>query len=214
MSTGKVEIHCSYQKLLPIVDIKRHPDNPNKHSDDQIKRLAEILLYQGIRHPIIVSDLTSRCVAGHGRLMALKKIGVKEVPVDVQHFDTEDQEYAFLVSDNAIQSDWIELDVAMINQKLPEIKLDRIELLGMKDLKVDVSETQIDGEIEFATELGRENNYLVLKFDTDIDFINACDLFDLKSVATEFSKMKNGKPWSCGLGRVIDGVRAIEKIRK
>jgi hypothetical protein len=64
--------------------------------------------------------------------------------------------------------------------------------------------------VEFSTELDRESNFVVLKFDRDIDFTQVQTLLGLKSV---YSKRQNGKPWCKGIGRVVDGVKAIELIK-
>ena len=58
--------------------------------------------------------------------------------------------------------------------------------------------------------LGEENNYIVLKFSTETDWLQARSVLGLESV---HSKRRNGKPWSKGVGRVVDGVNAIEQIR-
>jgi DNA modification methylase len=95
-----VKINCSYQKLIPVNQLVPHDQNANKHSDRQIELLAKLLNYQGWRHPIIVSELSGKIVAGHGRLSAALKNGWTECPVDMQKFDDKAQELAFLLSDN------------------------------------------------------------------------------------------------------------------
>lgn len=135
-----MEIKCQYEKLLPVNELKPHPKNPNKHSKEQIARLAEILEYQCVRHPVIVSRLSGHVVVGHGRLEAMKKLGMKEVPVDYQEFKSEEQEYAFIVSDNAI-AEWAELDLSMINSEVPDLGPDfEIDLLGLKDFEIEVAD--------------------------------------------------------------------------
>jgi DNA modification methylase len=124
----------------PIGSLSPHPKNPNKHDAEQVKRLAEIIQYQGWRHPIIVSELSGHIVAGHGRLLAAKDLKLKTVPVHYQSFENEEQEYAFLVSDNAIAS-WAELDLSFINNEVPTLGPDfNIDMLGIKDFTLDVSE--------------------------------------------------------------------------
>lgn len=136
----ETKINCEYKKLIPIGDARVHPRNRNKHPDEQIARLAQIIEYQGWRHPIIISNLSGFIVAGHGRLEAAKKLGLKEVPVDFQDFANEEQEYAFLVSDNA-SALWAELDLSGINADLPDLGPDfDIDLLGIKNFKLDASQ--------------------------------------------------------------------------
>jgi|SRR5271157_3530900 len=137
------------EKLIahePINSLKPHPKNPNKHSPEQIDRLAKIIEYQGWRHPIVVSKQSGFIVAGHGRLLAAKKLGLSEVPVHYQDFANEDQEYAFVVSDNAIAS-WAELDLANINVELVGLGPDfDIDMLGISNFTIDISEKINSGD--------------------------------------------------------------------
>lgn len=120
--------------------IRPHPKNRNKHSEEQVDRLAEIIKYQGWRHPLIISERSKYLVAGHGRLLAAKKLGLRTVPVHYQSFESDEQEYAFLVSDNAIAS-WAELDLKGINVDLADLGPDfDIDLLGIKDFVLDTSD--------------------------------------------------------------------------
>lgn len=124
-------------KQVSIDELKPHPKNMNKHPKDQIDRLSEIIRYQGFRNPVVVSTLSGFVVHGHGRIEAAKKLGMKMVPVSFQDFDDETQEYASLVSDNAI-SEWSDLDLAMINSDLPDLGPDfDVDLLGLKNFSIE-----------------------------------------------------------------------------
>lgn len=128
-----MKIHCAYKELIPIAEMRPHPKNRNKHPDDQIERLAAIIAYQGLRSPLKVSNRSGYITAGHGRLEALKKLKVKEVPVDYQDYESDEQEYADLQSDNAIAL-WAELDLMGINLDLGDLGPDfDIDLLGIKN---------------------------------------------------------------------------------
>lgn len=134
------QIQAKSVKLVPIDEIAPNPKNRNKHSPEQIERLADIIKYQGFRAPLIVSNRTGLLVAGHGRLMAAKKLGLKQVPVMHQDFESDEQEYAAQVSDNAIAS-WAELDLSGINTDLSDLGPDlNIDLLGIRGFSLDPSE--------------------------------------------------------------------------
>ncbi len=134
--------------------------NRNIHSDEQIDRLAKIIKYQGWRFPI-VADKENVIWAGHGRLMAAKKIGETKVPVSYQDFTSEEQAYAFLISDNSIAS-WAELDLSGINGDIPDLGPDfDIDLLGIKnfilepaDLIPQCDEDEVPEHVEPKTKLG------------------------------------------------------------
>ena len=146
------EIKCSYDELVSIKELKPHPKNPNAHSDEQIARLGKILAYQGFRSPIVVSRNSGFIVAGHGRLLAAKEIGFKEVPVTYQDFADEDQEYAHLVADNAI-SEWSNLDLSQINLEVPSLGPDfDIDFLGIKDFEIEPADKYEDKDADETPE--------------------------------------------------------------
>jgi DNA modification methylase len=133
-------IQCKYDQLINVDDLKPYPKNRNKHSKEQIERLAQILIFQGIRAPIVVSKLSNCIVKGHGTLEAIKKNSWLKAPVVYQEFNSEEQEYAFVQSDNAIAS-WSELDLSGINSDLGDLGPDfDIDLLGIKDFTIDVAD--------------------------------------------------------------------------
>lgn len=122
---------------VEIKKLKPHPKNPNKHSKEQIERLAEIIAYQGFRSPIVVSNRSGYIVAGHGRVEAAILNELTKVPVSYQDFTDDEQEYAHMTADNAI-ADWATLDLSMINKDIIELGPDfNIDMLGIKDFSVE-----------------------------------------------------------------------------
>lgn len=123
--------------MVRTAELEPHPKNPNKHPKEQIDRLIKILEYQGWRYPIKVSTRSGFVTSGHGRLLAAKKMGLKEVPVSYQDYDSEEQEYADIVSDNSIAG-WAELDLSSINLELSNLGPDLdIDLLGIDGFDID-----------------------------------------------------------------------------
>lgn len=155
-----MKIHCPYDKLINPKELKPNPKNPNAHDKDQIERLCKILEYQGWRYPIKVSNQSGFITSGHGRLACSLKMNLKEVPVSYQDYDNEDQEYADLVSDNAIAS-WSNLDLSQINLEVPNLAPEfNIELLGIKNFTIDISdkgqcdEDEVPEHVEPKSKLG------------------------------------------------------------
>lgn len=141
-------IHCAYKELVATSSLRRHPRNPNKHSKEQIERLAKILKYQGWRYPIKVSNQTGYITSGHARLEAAILNGWHEVPVDKQDYEDETQEIADVTSDNAIAS-WAELDLSIVNEDVGALGPDfDLELLGIKDFTIDVAEKFSEMDVE------------------------------------------------------------------
>jgi hypothetical protein len=119
-----------------ISKIKPNPKNPNQHDESQIDRLCKLITAHGFRVPIIVSRQSGFIAAGHGRLEASKKLGLKTVPVMYQDFDSPEIEYQFMIADNAI-SGWSELDLSKINIDIGEFGPFDIELLGLRNFQVE-----------------------------------------------------------------------------
>jgi hypothetical protein len=171
-------IKTAYQKLLDIFspEIIPHPKNMNQHSEEQIKRLAELILYQGQRLPIIISKRSGFIVAGHGRWEAIKILakdhGWDKIAVDFQDFENEAQEYAFMTSDNAI-AEWSTLDLSMVNTEMLEFGPDfNIDLLGIKDFTIEPIE-KFEMEDELRDDLNK-------KFILEITFPNDMEMHDIK----------------------------------
>lgn len=132
-----VEILCGSSELIPPKELKAHPKNAHKHPDEQITRLAKLIEYHGFRHPILVSKHSGFIVAGHARLEAAKKLNMGLVPVEYQDFESDEAEFSFLVSDNAI-SEFSELDLASINIQIQELGPEfDLDLLGLQSFTLD-----------------------------------------------------------------------------
>ena len=132
--SGSMEVRSKNIEMVSVSELTPHPKNMNSHPEDQINRLCKLIEYQGFRNPLVVQKGTNLIVAGHGRLEAAKKLGIVEVPVTYQEFESEAQLYAYMVSDNAIAS-WSDLDISAIDLEVKDLDLD-IDLLGIKDFEL------------------------------------------------------------------------------
>ncbi len=132
-----MKIHCAFNDMVSVHDLKQHPKNRNKHPQEQIERLAQILEYQGWRYPVKVSKRSGFVTSGHGRIEAAKLNGWDKVPVNFQDYDDDVQEYADVQSDNAIAS-WAELDMSGINLDIGDLGPDfNIDFLGIENFTLD-----------------------------------------------------------------------------
>ncbi len=140
--------------MVPIDQIKLNPKNRNKHPQEQIDRLVEIIRYQGFRRPVSISNQTGFLSCGEGRYLAAQQIGLKEIPAIMQDYDSQDQEYADGVADNAIDK-WAELDFSGINSDIGDLGPDLdIDMLGIKNFAIDGFEKEIKNT---GTELNLES---------------------------------------------------------
>ena len=138
-----MKVECAHDELVDIDSLVPNPRNTNKHSDRQLELLAKILKFQGWRSPITISNRSGFMVAGHGSWAAAKINGWKQVPIDRQDFENEAAEYAHLEADNNIAK-LAEHDEARMMEQLMEIDPDfDLDLFGIPDLKIDVSEIEM-----------------------------------------------------------------------
>jgi ParB-like chromosome segregation protein Spo0J len=168
-----MKIQSNEIEIVSIDSLIPHPKNCHNHPEEQIERLAKLIDYQGFRNPVIVQKGTNLIVAGHGRLLAAKKLGMKEVPVSYQEFENEAQLYAYIVSDNAIGKDtWATLDLSAINTEMLDLGPDfDIDMLGIKDFTIEPIE-----KFEMEDELRDDMNK---KFILEITFPNDMEMMDI-----------------------------------
>lgn len=125
-------------KKVATVDLIPYANNSRVHSDEQVNQIAASIKEFGFLNPIIV-DGGNGIIAGHGRVMAANKLGIKELPcVDASHL-SEAQKKAYVIADNklALNADW-------------DDEILRIELDALKELDFDLTLTgfsldEIDG---------------------------------------------------------------------
>jgi len=132
-----VKFNCSHTELVDLHKLAPNPRNPNKHPDKQIELLAKIIDYQGQRAPVVVSKRSGFIVKGHGRLLALQKLGWEKAAVDFQDHESEAQEFQDMVADNKI-AELAEHDDLKMLEGLKDLELEDsdFELLGLDDFQM------------------------------------------------------------------------------
>lgn len=145
-----ISVHCAYDEMVPIGELRENPRNPNRHPDSQIELLAKIITETGWRAPITVSKRSGYIVRGHGRLMAARQAGLTECPVDWQDYESDEQELQDLIADNRI-AELAEIDDDALRDiigDLQEIGAD-VELAGFTDADLeDIEHDDVDDVID------------------------------------------------------------------
>lgn len=173
-----MKIFCAYTELWPLDKIIQNPKNDNDHKQEHAELLAKFMSARGIRHPIIISKRSGFIVAGHLRLMAAQLLGLEEYPVDIQEFESEAEEYAFLSGDNNIAR-YAEFNESKFLSNLEELKLDletidyqEFGFLDFDFLKLDKIEEKEKNDI---LNDGNKEYILEVKLPNELEFR---DLFD------------------------------------
>lgn len=114
-------------------DLIPYVNNSRTHPDEQINQIASSIKEFGFTNPILI-DEQGGLIAGHGRVMAAKKLGIEEVPSIVLAGLTEAQKKAYIIADNQLplNAGW-DLDALKLElETLKELEFD-IDLLGFDD---------------------------------------------------------------------------------
>ena len=155
VSNSELPIHCKYDKLVSTFSLKPNPENPNIHSNEQIKLLAKIIKKNGWRDKIVVSNQSGMIVRGHGRFEAAKHLRMPHVPVEYQDYEAYIDEVRDLVADNKI-SEFSHIDKDQMLKLLTNLDGFDIEK-ELDDIGFTESEiTKLTGEID--AEVGGQDN--------------------------------------------------------
>lgn len=194
------------KKQIDINKIKENPKNPRYINKDRFNKLVKSIkkFPEMLEKRPLVIDEDNMVLGGNMRLKALKKAGVKKVWIDVAKDWSEEQKKEFIIKDNIGYGEWDYDSLAN------DWDLETLDDWGLDVPLINDDDEIDDPEIEFSEYLDESHNYVVLTFDNDIDWLSAQTHFKLKSV---YSKRANGKPWSKGIGRVINGGKYLNDIK-
>ena len=118
-------------KLIPYVN------NAKQHSDSQVTKIASSIREFGFLNPILI-DASYNVIAGHGRILAAKKLGLDEVPCLFVEGLTDAQRKAYILADNRL-SELGEWDMNLVGLELGELDADGfdVDLLGFDNIDLD-----------------------------------------------------------------------------
>jgi len=206
-----VELNIVYRN---IKELKPYKKNAKKHPKEQVERIANSIKEFGFTQPVIV-DKNNEVVAGHGRILGAKKAGLKSVPTVCLEELTEEQIKAYRLVDNKLnESEW---DYNLLDEELENLTEDiDMEVFGFSIDALEDETIEVEPDVPFTEILNEENNYIVLKFNNKIDWLNAMGLFGIeKAKAYPTRKEGNKKSFGmrAGVGRVLDGQKALERVQ-
>lgn len=165
--------------LADVSELIPYVRNARTHSEAQVAQIAASIREFGFLSPILVAE-DNTILAGHGRLAAALKLGLKKVPCVKENHLTETQKRAYIIADNKLS-----LNAGWDNELLA---VELSELEGA-DFNLDL--------------LGFDEAELSSIFDADKD-VNDDD-FDVEKELEEPCFSKTGDIWTLGKHRIICG---------
>ncbi|THD43466.1 MAG: site-specific DNA-methyltransferase [Bradyrhizobium sp.] len=128
---------------LPLDQLAPDPANARRHSAKQVRLIAASIEAFGFNVPVLI-DAEGRIMAGHGRIMAAKRLGWREVPVIRLEHLSDAQRRAFMIADNRLA------EVATWDDQL---LAEQLQALSKVELAFDIETIGFDmGEIDLRIE--------------------------------------------------------------
>jgi DNA modification methylase len=124
-------------EIWPTARLVPYARNARTHSPEQVAQIAASIVEFGFTNPILVDSLDG-IIAGHGRLLAARKLGLVEVPVVVLDHLSETQRRAYIIADNrlAMNAGW---DEKVLAHELAELQHEGMDLalVGFSDAELE-----------------------------------------------------------------------------
>lgn len=117
--------------IAKVDDLIPYALNSRTHSDTQVAQLAASIREFGFTNPVLV-DEQNNLIAGHGRLLAARKLGLDEVPAILVTGLDDRRRRALVIADNklALNAGW---DEEALRVELEDLAADFSELMGFTD---------------------------------------------------------------------------------
>jgi ParB-like chromosome segregation protein Spo0J len=133
-------------ELWPIDRLRPYERNPRTHGEAQVDQIAASMVEFGWTNPVLVDD-QGGILAGHGRLLAARKLGLAEVPVIRFEQLSEAQKRAYLIAGNqlALHAGW---DEVLLAEELAWLRDERfdLDLIGFDASELERLLALADGE--------------------------------------------------------------------
>lgn len=112
--------------IAKVADLIPYARNPRTHSPEQVNKIAASIKEFGFTNPVLI-DETGMIIAGHGRVQAANKLGLKEVPIVTLSDLTDAQKKALVIADNRLAEDagW---DDALLSGILHDLNAEDFDL--------------------------------------------------------------------------------------
>lgn len=125
----------------PIDKLVPYARNSRTHSEEQVAQIAASMREWGWTNPVLV-DEDGGIIAGHGRLLAARKLGLEEVPVMVANGWSEAQKRAYIIADNKLAEN------AGWDDDLLKVEFEELQELGFDLTQTGFTAEEIDGVLD------------------------------------------------------------------
>jgi DNA modification methylase len=142
-------------EYLPLVQLIPHARNPRTHSAKQVRQIAESMKKLGFNNPILI-DQNRGVVAGHGRLLAAKLLGMSHVPTICLDQMSETQKRAYILADNRLAQNagWDRELLALELSYITELEIDfDLTITGFETAEIDLLLLKESGSCDEAEQV-------------------------------------------------------------
>jgi ParB-like chromosome segregation protein Spo0J len=145
---------------LPIDDLLPYARNAKKHPPEQIAQIAASIKEFGFNAPVLI-DGENGIIAGHGRVLAARKLGLDSVPCLVLTHLTPAQKRAYIIADNRLgDSALAPWDWEMLQVEIDQLKEDNYDytLTGFTEESLAAAVQSVEGGLYGAEDEAPESS--------------------------------------------------------
>ena len=166
-------------QLVPLDKLVPYQNNARTHSPEQINKLRSSLREFGFINPVII-DRDYGIIAGHGRAIAAREEGIKEVPCVFADHLTEAQKKAYIIADNrmALDAGW--------DEELLRIEIEELQGMDFDSLLTGFDEKELSKLFDDGKEAKDDD-------------------FDVDAELQKLTFSKAGDVWTLGRHRLVCG---------
>lgn len=193
-------------EYIDVDKLNVYEDNAKTHTDYDVSQIKKSIEKCGFADPVGIWSDKNIIVEGHGRIMAAKELGIKQVPCVRLDYMTDEQrkKYAILHNKTAELSEW---DNFILGKNLEELDFSEFDI----DFGLDDEETAEKGKSKnnypkMELKSFEHYDYLVFVFRNQHDFLRCANEFGIKKVDAGYTTRK------LGIGRVVEGAELVKRL--
>ena len=200
-------------EYLNKAELRPYAKNAKIHTAEQVEQIKKSIREFGFNDPIAVWK-GNEIIEGHGRLLAAMEMEELDI-VPIIRLDglSDEQRRAYMLVHNKLTMN-TDFDDDLLFSELSAILDVDMSVFGFIEEEED-EDKNVPADVPFTEYLDEESNYIVLKFNSKVDWLQLQSIFELQDVVA-YSTRNDGKISEkmkrIRKGRIVDGVEFLNRI--
>lgn len=156
---------------IKIDDIKQYENNAKIHTEEQIEQIINSIQRYGNNDPIAI-DGNNVIIEGHGRYIALKRLGIEEIPVIKLKHLTEEQKREYILVHNKLtmntgfDMEKLQAELELIDYDMSNFDFKKFEKIFEKEtseLNKEIELSELEDKVMLKIEFGYDEYQMVVE---------------------------------------------------